>query len=103
MGSIYYVKNEGCLLEVFIMLLFNQTLSLYVTGFPYETSIIQMTGFWLAEQLSTFEINIWIKDKNSLLIKSPFVQQTIKDCTNLNFLKTALVCYSDLHWFGKSY
>ena len=28
-GVVYYVKNEGCLLEVFIMRLFNQTLSMY--------------------------------------------------------------------------
>ena len=28
-GSIYHVKNEDCLLEVFIVRLFNQTLSTY--------------------------------------------------------------------------
>ena len=28
-GSVYHVKNEGCLFEVFIMRLFNQTLSIY--------------------------------------------------------------------------
>ena len=28
-GDIYHVKNEGCLLEVFIMMLFNRTLSKY--------------------------------------------------------------------------
>ena len=28
----YHVKNEGCLLEVFNMRLFNQTLSIYIKG-----------------------------------------------------------------------
>ena len=27
-GDVYHVKNEGCLLEVFIVTLFNQTLSI---------------------------------------------------------------------------
>ena len=31
MGTFYRVKNGGCLLEVFIMRLFNQTLSIYDT------------------------------------------------------------------------
>ena len=28
-GSVYHVKNQGCLLEVFIMSLFNRTLSIH--------------------------------------------------------------------------
>ena len=32
-GDVYHVKNEGCFLEVFIMGLFNQTLSMYVQHF----------------------------------------------------------------------
>ena len=28
-GDVYHVKNEGCLLEVFILRLFNRTLSIY--------------------------------------------------------------------------
>ena len=31
-GSVYHVKNEGCLLKVLIVRLFNQTLSIYSTG-----------------------------------------------------------------------
>ena len=38
-GSIYHVKNEGCLLEVFIMMLFNQTLSLLLFFIIFESRI----------------------------------------------------------------
>ena len=35
-GDVYHVKNEGCLFEVFIMRLFNQTLSIYAEiGWEY--------------------------------------------------------------------
>ena len=37
-GSFYHVKNEGCLLDVLIMRLFNQTLSIYANPYILEVS-----------------------------------------------------------------
>ena len=36
LDSFYHVKNEGCLLEVIIMRLFNRTLSIYEDIFRYS-------------------------------------------------------------------
>ena len=44
-GGFYHVKNEGCLLEVFIRRLFNRTLSIYTTKILLKTALTSYF-FW---------------------------------------------------------